>query len=144
MDHATRPYGRWCTLCAAGLFLAAAGAFCSAQEPRSVRLDEKTTLTFASVEQGREVIGTRDGFIERLGELEIQLRMDSAIPVSKKDFLASLQAQVRQWGDDEGALVESAAKVVRERMQDYRLPLPGQILLIRVSAQVEGNAPHCR
>ena len=144
MIQATRPSARWCTLWIAGWLAAGTGALCRGQESKSIRFDEKTTLTFASVEQAKEVIGTRDDFIERLGALEIQLRMNSADPVSKVDFLASLQAHVRQWGDDEVALVESAAKVVRERMQDYRLPLPEQILLIRVSAQVEGNAPHCR
>lgn len=119
-------------------------SLCRADEPRTVRLTDKAEMIFASAEKGQELIGAHDGFIRRLEPLEIQLRVGSAKPVTKDDYVKSLQAEVLPWKPDDIAMVETATKTIREKMQDYRLPFPEQIHLIRVSAKVEGNAPHCR
>lgn len=115
-----------------------------AEQPQSAPLGESTKLVFATQEQGEKKITEQDGFIEHLGELEIQLRLETAQPVSKDAYVKSLAAGVKAWKPEEIEIVEKAAKQVSEALEGYDFPLPKEVLLVRVSTEVEGNAPHCR
>lgn len=119
-------------------------AICRGREPQSVRLSEDTLLTFATVEAGEELIGTQDRFTGQLGKLEIQLRMGSAGDFTEQQYLKRLQAGVAQWSSTDIDIVKKSVAILHERMKKYCLPFPDQIHLIRVSAEVEQNAPHCR
>ena len=116
----------------------------SGLEPHSIRLNDQTLIKFVSVEEGQELIGATDDFTERLGDLEIQLRLESSEPVSKQEFLKRMRAEVVEWNSRDIEVVENSVETLRDRMQAYRLPFPEQIHLIRVSNRVEQNAPHCR
>ncbi|PQO42081.1 hypothetical protein [Blastopirellula marina] len=115
-----------------------------AAEPQSVPFHGGAKLIFATPEQGEKQITKQDGFIEHVGELEMQVRMESAEPVSKEAYLKSLGAGVKAWKPEEIEIVEKAAKQVAEALEGYDFPLPEEVLLVRVSAEVEGDAPHCR
>ena len=113
-------------------------------EPQSVPFRGDTKLIFATQEQGERQITKQDGFIDHVGELEMQIRLESAEPVSKDAYVKSLGAGVKAWKPEEIELVEKAAKQVTEALEGYNFPLPEEVLLVRVSAEVEGDAPHCR
>lgn len=117
---------------------------CLGQQSSSVQLNEKTSLSFTSVEEGRKLIGIRDDYINRLGELEIQLRLESKKPVTIPDFLKGMQASVIEWKPEEIKLLREATRTLQEKMKPYHLPFPDEVHLIRVSPAGGLTAPHCR
>ncbi len=144
MNPTTRSLPRWLTACLTSWLLVASVSVGIAQETPAVHLSDNTLLTFEPAAQGKRLIAEQDNFIQRLGDLEMQIRLGSEKPVTKQAYVESLQAGVKDCQPDEITFVEQATQSVRERMQGYDLPFPKQIHLIRVSAAVEGNAPHCR
>ncbi|RCS41498.1 hypothetical protein DTL42_23390 [Bremerella cremea] len=132
------------TIFLTGWLLLANLSWANAQEPPSVRLSEKTSLIFEPASKGKALIGKEDDFLDRVGDLEMQVRLQSEKPVTKQAYIESLQAGVEDWQPQDIKFVVEATQRVRERLQGYDLPFPPQIHLIRVSEEVEGNAPHCR
>lgn len=135
---------RWLTHALAGWLLLANVTVAIAQETPAVHLSDKTLLTFEPAAKGKVLIGKQDDFLNRVGELEMQVRLQSEQPVTKQAYIESLQAGVQDWTPEDMKFVEQATATVRERLQAYDLPFPKQIHLIRASSEVEGNAPHCR
>jgi hypothetical protein len=107
-------------------------------------LAHATEYTFASEAQGRTIAGSKDEYIERLGALERSLKTKSTAPVSEQAFLAIAASAVRPWQAEERASVESALETIRARLEQLRLPLPPQVILVRSSGLGEGGAPHTR
>lgn len=107
-------------------------------------LAHATEYTFASEAQGRTIAGSKDEYIERLSALERSLKAKSAAPVSEQAFLALAASAVRPWQAEERALVDSALATIRARLEELRLPLPPQVILVWSSGLGEGGAPHTR
>ena len=144
MSHPTLTTRRRFCTCLIGCLLLMGSHVAFGQETPAVHLSDDTLLTFEPAAKGKVLIAKEDDFLHRLGDLEIQTRMQSEQPVTKQAYIESLQAGVKDWQEDEMKYVEQATKTVRERLQEYDLPFPKQIHLIRVAGEVEGNAPHCR
>ncbi len=107
-------------------------------------LTDGTTLRFVTAERGRDLIAEEDDFIRYMQPLERQIRLASPKPVSKDEYLESLKAGVRPWTPDGMLAVSKSIQELREKFKPYKLPLPANINLIRVTADVEADAPHCR
>ena len=107
-------------------------------------LTDVTTLRFVTAERGRELIAEEDDFIRYMQPLERQIRLASARPVTKEEYLESLKAGVRQWTPEGMLAVSKSVRELREKFKPFKLPLPENINLIRVAADVEADAPHCR
>ncbi len=125
-------------------FSTGASAEQSTEPSTELALIDGTTLCFVSAERGRELIAEEDDFIRYMQPLERQIRMASAKPVTKDEYLESLKAGVRQWTPDAMLAVSKSVQELREKFSAYKLPLPASINLIRVTADVEADAPHCR
>ena len=136
---------RYClTFCLVVCLFATTAEICDGQESPKVEINGNTSLVFTTIEQGRKLIGERDDYIKRLGELEIQLRLESKEPVTVQAFLEGMQSSVIEWKPDEVKLLTEATRTLREKMNAYRLPFPEQVYLIRVSGEGGLAAPHCR
>ena len=77
----------------------------------SIQLHGQTQLIFASVEQGREIVGAKDDFVQRTSNLERQIRLDTHQPVAVDRYLEFLKDQVRAWKETE---IESLSEAVAE------------------------------
>lgn len=126
---------RFVGLCA--LFVAVAAATVSSARAA-------TAFEFATVDQGRAVVATRDEYVQRLSALERALKTRSELPVSEAEFLQRLSDSVQPWADADRALVQDAISKILAPLQQLNLPLPGTVLFVRTSGQTEGNAPHTR
>ena len=116
----------------------------SAQSMQTVRLNDRTSIEFVSVDQGREFIGRRDTFVARTSALERQFRLFSRQPVSIDHWLTSMQEGVRVWKQNE---IDSLTKIIKDlgsKLLPFDLKLPERVYLIRVAGSVEANMPHCR
>ncbi|MFN3190599.1 MAG: hypothetical protein ACE361_08755 [Aureliella sp.] len=109
-----------------------------------LQLNEKTVLTFASKAEGARLLTKEDVFLEHMQPLERQIRLQSKEPVSKADYLASLSNGVLEFKLEEKQRLAKAVEQLSAAMQRFELPFPSEIHLIRVSKDVESNAPHCR
>lgn len=115
-----------------------------AQTDRVEQLSDTSLVRFASVEEGMRLISARDAFIDQLGDLEMQIRLGSQEPVDRSEYLQSVSRGVIAWQGEEVEQVSQAIRDLRRRFGAYALPFPAEIQLIRVKAEVEANAPHCR
>lgn len=104
----------------------------------------KTAFHFATTEEGRAIVSTRDDYIERLSPLERALKAKSESPVSEAEFLSLLAATVKPWSAADQAAVQSALTSVAPAIAQLGLPLPRSVTFVRTSGHGEGNAPHTR
>ena len=103
-----------------------------------------TSFQFATVEQGRAIIGARDDYIQRLSPLERALKAKSELPVSEAEFLRLLTSAVQPWPDADRANVQAALDSIRPQLAVLNLPLPDTVVFVRFNGAGEGNAPHTR
>ena len=105
---------------------------------------QAASIAFATVDQGRAIVTTRDEYIERLGPLERSLKARSAAAVSESEFIALAASAVKPWSAEERMAVQRAFEAIAPELDKLRLPLPLHVLLIRSSGAGEGGAPHTR
>jgi len=100
-------------------------------------------LVFASIEEGRAALTTRDDFVERLSAFDRAARVGRE-DATTEQFLAVAARSVRAWPAAERAAVESAYRTLRPRLDSLALPWPARILLIHTSGEEEGDAAYTR
>ena len=103
-----------------------------------------TSFRFATVDEGRAIVVTRDEYVQRLGALERALKVKSEDPISEAAFLQTLGDAVRPWTDADRAAVQDALAMIREPLAELGLPLPNTVFFVKTSGAGEGNAPHTR
>lgn len=123
-----------------GLLALLFGLICAWAEP----VYAAASFEFATVEQGRAIIGARDDYVRRLSPLERALKAKSEGPVSEADFLRLLTSAVQPWPDADRATVQAALDSIRPQLAVLNLPLPETVFFVRFNGAVEGNAPHTR
>lgn len=101
-------------------------------------------IELASIEQGRDVLGTRDEFVARLSPFDRASRMKSAGEVSEDEYLAFARAAAREWSNDERARLEAAFTAIRPKLAELLPELDEPILLIKTSGEEEGGAGYTR
>ena len=82
----------------------------------TIHLGTNVTLSFSSVELGREVLTRRDDFIAALTPLDRRARLQVDEDVSEKEFLAFVSRCVRAWTADETNRITSALERVADRL----------------------------
>ena len=102
------------------------------------------TLSFATIEQGRELLTTRDDFVMRLSLFDRAARLKTDKDVSEEEYLRFVAASVREWHPEEKAAVESAWSGLAARVAEMRLPLPKTISFVKTSGAEEGDAEYTR
>lgn len=107
----------------------------------SVELHDGSAVRFASLEEGRELIGAADEWVRSFGPLDFQVRLDSKEPVSEAEFLDFARDQVLAWDDAEIATMTGVVEGIREKLAGLRLhlSLPDEILLVQTTGREEGN-----
>lgn len=101
-------------------------------------------MAFASIEQGRGVLGAEDDFSRALGQLDRQLRLGTTTPVGDGAFRANAAAQVLAWNDADRARWEKAAVELGEALRGLSLPLPRDVLIIQTTGKDELDAAYTR
>jgi hypothetical protein len=109
-----------------------------------VQLGTNVTVSFASVETGREILTRRDDFIAALTPLDRRARMQTNQDFSEKDFLAFVGRSVQSWTPDETNRITSAFQTLGDKLARWHLPFPATILLVRTSGEEEFNNCYTR
>jgi hypothetical protein len=122
-----------------GVVLMALGA-CQAQ----VKLSGDTVVTFATVDEGRQILTTRDDFIRALSPFDRAARVKADKEVSEKEFLEFLGHNVLDWTAAEKALLVSTLERIKAPFDRLALPWPQVIYAVKTTGNEEGGAPYTR
>ncbi|MFK7738023.1 MAG: hypothetical protein AB8B50_18490 [Pirellulaceae bacterium] len=114
------------------------------QEVRAESLTDSTELVFVSQEVGQKLVSTPDDFTKHMQPLERQLRVGGDEPVDEPIYFASMKSGVLDWKEGDLSALTNTIQRLSPKLSGLELPWPKKINLIRVSADVEFGAPHCR
>ncbi len=103
-----------------------------------------STVTFASIEEGRGVLGAEDDFTRALGPLDRQLRMGVTTTIGDGAYRAHVAAQVIAWKETDSARWEAAAIKLGDALRGLELSLPKSITLIETTGKDELDAAYTR
>src|SRR6266536_1607117 len=102
-----------------------------------IQFGTNVTVSFASVEAGREILTRRDDFIAALTPLDRRARMQTDQEVSEKDFLTFVGRSVRSWTPEETNRFTSVLQTLGDKLAPWQLPFPATLLLVRTSGEEE-------
>jgi len=103
-----------------------------------------TTLSFATVEEGKRVLTSRDDYVERMSAFDRAARLKTDRVVSEREYLEFVGKTVVVWEEAEKEKVYLAMEGVEEELKKMALPFPKKIWLIKTTGQEEGNAAYTR
>jgi hypothetical protein len=101
-------------------------------------------VSFATIEQGRDLLTTRDDFITRLSPFDRAARMKTNRVVPEQEFLDFVGKNVVEWTSDEKAAVQSALARLTPKLTELSLPFPKTIIFIKTTGLEEGDAEYTR
>ena len=127
------------TRIAAGIWL-----ILSLHAAAEVPLGTKTTAHFASVAEGREVLGKEDDFVARMSAFDRAARLKTGRPVSEEEYLAFVRENILEWSDTEKQMVERLLLEVATALSSFPGRLPEKILLVKTTGAEEGHAAYTR
>lgn len=111
---------------------------------QGIQLGTNVTITFSSVEAGREILTRRDEFVAALTPLDRRARMQREQDVSEKDFLEFVGRSVQAWTPEETNRLAAVFQMVGPRLARWHLPFPATVLLIKTSGEEEFNNAYTR
>jgi len=103
-----------------------------------------TCARFANVTTGQLILGTRDGFVERMSPVDRILRMERQSPVSEDQYLAHVQRQVQSWKSQEKDMLTEVLTSIGSRLSMVNIALPETVWLIKTSGYEEGHLAYTR
>jgi len=109
-----------------------------------MNLGDRTTVSFASVDEAREILTARDDFVQRMSPFDRAGRMKTDGNVSEEAYLRFVGNNVLAWNDSEKQLVVSAFDDLKTELEDLAWSFPKQVLLVKTTGNEEGGAAYTR
>jgi len=101
-------------------------------------------LIFDTPESARQLLTTRDAFVERLSPFDRAARMKTNGIVTEALFLEFVAASAMEWAPAERERIRAAYDLIRPGLKRLGTPLPAAVRLIKTSGREEGKAPYTR
>jgi hypothetical protein len=128
--------------------IASAASPAHAQRPVAaespVQITPECTIRFATREEGIEVLTADDEFTKALTRFDLQVRLGTTEEATVDAWKKSVAAEVLDWTADDRKNVEQALARLPDKLKDFRLPLPKEVLLILTSGKEEAGAAYTR
>lgn len=109
-----------------------------------MKLDQRTVVVFATVQQGKEILGRQDDFVKRMSPFDRAARIKTDKTVSEKEFLAFVTRNVLSWTPDEIAKVEAALRALKPKLAELSLKFPEEVYVVKTTGTEEGGAAYTR
>ncbi len=109
-----------------------------------IQLGESTTINFATIEQGKRILGSRDDFVQRMSPFDRSARMKTENSVAEAEYLEFVKDNVLAWSEEEKKTVASALDGLIAKLTRFPLPLPKQVVFIKTTGTEEGGAAYTR
>ena len=101
-------------------------------------------FTFATVEEGVEILTTPDDFVQRLSPFDRSARLKTNRDVTEAEYLEFLSHNVLEWNDAEKYKIGTALNNIRDTLEAMSLPLPPTVYLVKTTGDEEGAAAYTR
>ena len=116
--------------------------------PTSLRaqmtLGEGVLISFASAAEGKQILTSRDDFVERMSPFDCASRLKTDKDVSERKYLEFVGQNVLEWNDAEKRKINSAFQGIRNTLEAMALPFPERVLIIKTTGKEEGGAAYTR
>ena len=99
---------------------------------------------FATVRQGRAILGARDSFIRAMSPFDRAVRLQTNAAISEAQFLRYIQQQVLPWTAADITTVTNVLSEFAARTRDWNLVFPRRFYLVKTTGREEGNAAYLR
>jgi hypothetical protein len=109
-----------------------------------IKLGSDITVAFATIDEGKNILTTRDDFVCRLSPFDRAARMKTDADVSEEDYLEFVGKNVLAWNDIEKQQIISAFQTIQTKLETLSLPFPKKILFIKTTGNEEGGASYTR
>jgi hypothetical protein len=109
-----------------------------------LNLSKDSTLAFATVEEGRQILTTRDDFVRAMSPFDRAARVKTAKEVTEADFLAYVGQHTLAWDEDEKQKLTAAYATIQEKIRSYDLPFPKTVLLLKTTGLEDSDACYTR
>jgi hypothetical protein len=109
-----------------------------------LKIGDKTTIAFATVEQAQSILTNRDDFIRRLSPFDRSARLKTDKQISEQDFLKFVASNARPFNESEKNLLTVSYARLQQKLEIFDLPWPDSIFLIHTTGDEEGDAAYTR
>lgn len=112
--------------------------------PAQISLRDGTAILFATVDESREILTSRDDFVQRMSPFDRAARMKTGKSVSEKEYLEFVGKNVLEWNDAEKQTVTSALHGIQTKLETLALPFPKKVFMVTTTGNEEGRAAYTR
>ena len=109
-----------------------------------VTIGKDTTVVYASIAQGKQILTSRDDFVHRMSPFDRAARIKTDRDVSEANYLEFVGKNVLEWNDSEKEKVTSAFQGIQAKLEALSLPFPKQVFIIKTTGNEEGGAAYTR
>jgi hypothetical protein len=119
--------------------------FCvSAAVAQTVPLYGATVVRFATAEESRLRLGTRDAFVAAMSEYDRDARTGRRAPVSEAEFLTFAAGQAVDWPPADVAKLTASISRISAQLKPLKLPLPREVWLVKTTGREEAETAYTR
>lgn len=105
---------------------------------------EPPMFAFATIEQGRALLGERDEYTRRMGAFDRAARLKTDAEVPEDAYLRFAADAVREWTPQEKAAISAALRELAPRLVAPAAQWPATIHLVKTTGREEGGASYTR
>ncbi|MBN1515696.1 hypothetical protein JXA32_03910 [Candidatus Sumerlaeota bacterium] len=109
-----------------------------------IKLGGDTILSFAAIEEARQILTAQDDFVQRMSPFDRAARLKTGSDVSETDYLDFAGKNILAWDDNEKQKITAALQSLQEEFKTLPLPFPKKIVLIKTTGKEEGDAAYTR
>ena len=119
-------------------------AWIEAATAENLRPNEGLRFEFASVEEGRDILGTRDEFVQQMSPFDRKVRLQSETDLGGQELLKLAAEQVLEWEDTEKRILSRAIDEIQPELIKLGVRWNQPIKLIKTTGREESNAAYTR
>ncbi|NLT24003.1 MAG: hypothetical protein GXX82_13235 [Syntrophorhabdus sp.] len=105
---------------------------------------EEPLFVFASLEQGREIVTTRDAYVREMSPFDRSCRMRTDADVTEETFLNFVSNNVLAWEEGDKELLRPVLAVMESKLREFAPFLPDRVYLVKTTGHEEGGAAYTR
>jgi hypothetical protein len=111
---------------------------------QTVPLYDSTVARFATAEESRLRLGTRDAFVAAMSEYDRSARTGRRGAVSESEFLAFAAGQALDWPSAEVTKLTASIAKISALLKPLQLPLPKEVWLVKTTGREEAETAYTR
>lgn len=101
-------------------------------------------LAFANIDQARQILATKDAFVERLSPFDRAARLKTNRAVTEAQYLEFAASAALGWEESDRKAISAAYDQVEAKIRALHLPLPPKFFVVKTTGQEEGDTVYTR